>query len=213
MKADYYLFLPGESRLSPDALFRLARAAGGGRELLYADEDVLAHGRRCRPRFKPDYSPHTLLCHDYLGRGLCVSRTLLHACGGWPGPDAKGRYAFLLRAAALADRAAHIPFLLFSLPPEDPCRSPTPLKTALGRDALILPGPCPGAFLPRFNLRGEPRVSVIVSDENGSDALKNTLLAVEQRMQLSRYELVVAAGHALTPFLRALKSSGMTGAA
>ena len=35
--ADYYLFLPGGARLAPDALFRLANAAGGGRELLYAD--------------------------------------------------------------------------------------------------------------------------------------------------------------------------------
>ena len=44
-EADCYLFLPGEARLLPDALFRLAMAAGGGRELLYADEDALVRGR------------------------------------------------------------------------------------------------------------------------------------------------------------------------
>ena len=209
VSADYYLFLPGEARLSPDALFRLARAAGGGRELLYGDEDALVHGRRCHPRFKPDWSPHTLLSHDYLGRGLCVSRSLLLAVGGWPGPDAGRRYAFTLRAAGLADRIVHLPFLLFSLPPEQPCSDPAPLKAALGRDALVLPGPCPGTFLPRFAVRGEPLVSVIVSDETGPDALKNTLLAVEQRMQLPRYELVVAASRPLTPFLRALQDRGV----
>lgn len=209
VEADYYLFLPGTARLSPDALFRLAVAAGGGRELLYGDEDVLLRGRRCDPRFKPDYSPHTLLCHDYMGRGLCVSRSLLRASGGWPGPDAAGRYAFTLRAAALADRVVHLPFMLFSLPPEQPCSDPTPLRERLGRHALILPGPCPGTFLPRFGVRGEPLVSVIVSDENGADALKNTLLAVEQRMQLPRFEFVVAAGRPLTPFLRALQDRGV----
>ena len=108
-EADYYLFLPGEARLRPDALFRLAMAAGGGRELLYADEDALLRGRRCRPRFKPDFSPHTLLCHDYLGRGICVSRALLRTVGGWPGPDAARRYAFSLQAAALAERIVHCP--------------------------------------------------------------------------------------------------------
>ncbi len=210
LAADYYLFLPGTARLSPDALFRLATAAGDGRELLYADEDALVHGRRRRPRFKPDFSPHTLLSFDYMGRGLCVSRELLLACGGWPGPDAARRYGFSLRAAALADRVVHLPFLLFSLPPETPCSDPSPLRQALGPDILVLPGPCPGAFLPRFNVKGEPLVSVIASDENGSDALKSTLLAVEQRMQLLRYELVVAAGRPLTPFLRALKTSGVT---
>lgn len=208
-EADYYLFLPGEARLRPDALFRLAMAAGGGRELLYADEDVLLRGRRCRPRFKPDFSPHTLLCHDYLGRGICISRALLRTIGGWPGPDAARRYAFSLRAVAMAERIVHLPFVLFSLPPEAPCTDPGPLKAFLGDSALLLPGPVPGTFLPRFNVRREPLVSVIVSDENGSDALKSTLLAVEQRMQLPRYELIVAAGRLLTPFLRALQASSV----
>ncbi len=207
--ADYYLFLPGRARLASDCLFRLAAAAGGGREILYADEDVLLHGRRCRPRFKPDFSPHTLLAYGYWGRGVCVSRSLLLACGGWPGPGPARRYAFWLRAAALAERVVHLPFVLFSLPPEAPCTDPSPLQSFLGDSALLLPGPVPGTFLPRFNVRREPLVSVIVSDENGSDALKNTLLAVEQRMQLPRYELIVAAGRPLTPFLRALQTSGV----
>ena len=210
VEADYYLFLPGEGRLRPDALFRLAMAAGGGRELLYADEDALVRDRRCDPRFKPAFSPHTLLSYDYLGRGACVSRALLRAVGGWPGPDAARRYAFWLRAVPLAERIEHLPFMLFSLPPERPCADPSPLKAALGRDALVLPGPVSGTFLPRFGVKGEPLVSVIATDENGSDALKSTLLAVEQRMQLPRYELVVAAGRPLTPFLRALQGSGVT---
>lgn len=209
-EADYYLFLPGASRLAPECLYRLAAAAGGGRELLYADEDVLIRGRRRHPRFKPAFSPYTLLGYDYLGRGVCVSRALLLAVGGWPGPTAARRYAFWLRAVSLAERVAHLPFVLFSLPPEDPCADPGPLKSALGRDALLLPGPVPGTFLPRFGVRGKPLVSVVATDEAGSDALKSTLLAVEQRMQLPRYEFVVAAGRPLTPFLEALKSSGAT---
>ena len=208
-EADYYLFLPGGARLRPDALYRLALAAGGGRELLYSDEDILIHGSRCRPRFKPDYSPHTLLAYDYLGRGVCVSRALLLAAGDWPGPTAARRYGFWLRAAALAERIVHLPFMLFSLPPAPVCTHPGPLKAALGTSALVLPGPAAGTFLPRFGVRGEPLVSVIVSDENGPDALRNSLLAVEQRMQLPRYELIAAAGRPLGPFLRALKGSGV----
>jgi|GEM_PF-1811076 len=207
--ADYYLFLPGDARLAPDALFRLAATAGGGRELLYADEDALLQNRRCRPRFKPDFSPHTLLTQDYMGRGLCVSAALLRVVGGWPGPDASRRFAFSLRAAALADRAVHLPFVLFSLPPEESYPDAGVLRAALGRSALVLPGPCPGTFLPRFGVRGEPLVSVIAADENGVDALRRTLLAVEQRMQLGRFELIVAAGQPLGPFLQALQNSGI----
>lgn len=208
--ADYYLFLPGGARLRPDALFRLAVAAGGGRELLYTDEDALVGGRRCSPRFKPSFSPHVLVSFDYLGRAVCVSRSLLDGVRGWPGPTATRRYGFWLRAAALADRVVHLPFVLASLPPEEPCADSSPLKQALGDRALILPGPAAGTFLPRFSVKGEPLVSVIAGDENGSEALKSSLLAVEQRMQLPRYEFIVAAGRPLTPFLRALKSSGVT---
>ena len=209
VEADYYLFLSGDAQLRTDALFRLAKAADGGRELIYGDEDALDHGRRYQPRFKPDFSPHTLLTHDYIGRGVCVSRALLCAVGGWPGPNAACRYAFLLRAAALAERVAHLPFVLFSLPPEPPCADPRPLQAFLGADALTLPGPVPGTFLPRFSVRGEPLVSIIATDENGPDALKGTLLAVEQRMQLPRYELVVAASEPLGPFLKALQGNGI----
>ncbi len=209
-EADYYLFLPGDAQLAPDALYRLVVAAGGGRELLYADEDALIRGRRRDPQFKPAFSPHTLLGRNYLGRGICVSRSLLRAVGGWLGPGPVRRYAFSLRAAALADRVAHLPFMLFHLPPESPCTDPAPLQSALGRDALILDGPCPGTFLPRFGVKGEPLVSVIVSDEAGPDALRDTFLAVEQRMQLPRYELIAAASKPLTPFLRALGDRGGT---
>ncbi len=210
VEADHYLFLPGAAHLAPDALFRLAKAAGGGRELLYTDEDVLDHGRRCCPRFKPDFSPHTLLGYDYLGRGVCLSRSLLRMMGGWPGPGPDRRYAFWLRAVSLADRVVHVPFVLFSLPPESPCTDPRPVQEALDHTALILPGPCPGTFLPRFSVRGEPLLSVIVSDDTGSDGLKRSLLAVEQRIQLPRYELIAAARSPLTPFLRALSSNGVT---
>ena len=51
---------------------------------------------------------------------------------------------------------------------------------------------------------------MIVADDGAPDALQATLLAVEQRMQLPRYELVAAAGRPLTPFLQALKSNGVT---
>ena len=208
-EADYYLFLPGGTRLRPDALFRLAARAGGGRELLYADEDEFSRGRRRDPKFKPDFSPHTLLSCDYFGRGVCLSRSLLLALGGWPGPGPARRYGFWLRAAALGARIVHVPFVLFSFPPEGPCQEAGPLRAALGAEALVLPGPCPGTFLPRFAIRGEPLVTVIVSDESGSDALRDTLLCVEQRMQLPRWEIVAATAPAPGPFLRALGDRGV----
>ena len=212
VEGDYYLFLPGEGRLQPEALFRLAMGAQGGADLLYADEDVRIGNRRTRPAFKPDYSPHTLLCRDYLGRGVCLSRWLLKRLGTWPGPGPGERYACWLKAAELSCRVEHVPFLLFSLPPEEGTLGPEPVDRALrrrGQGAMVLPGPIQNSFLPRLSVPGEPLVSIIVVHEGSDEQLKATLLALEQRMQLPRFQFLVPTGGPLTPFLLALREAGI----
>ena len=79
--------------LSPEALYEFARAIVDGDprpDVLYCDEDHLGRdGRtRCRPNFKPSWSPEMLLSYHYTGR---LRRSCaLHAGGrgSWTGPIA-----------------------------------------------------------------------------------------------------------------------------
>jgi O-antigen biosynthesis protein len=68
--------LPGHSRLSPDALIEIADRLAANPQLVmaYTDEDVMDDaGTRCRPNFKPAWSP--ALVHSGLFPGhLCVLR-------------------------------------------------------------------------------------------------------------------------------------------
>ncbi len=61
---------PGDA-LARDALEQVAQAVSEHPDihLLYGDEDSLTRfGRRVEPRFKPDWSPHLLLSHNFIGR-------------------------------------------------------------------------------------------------------------------------------------------------
>ena len=61
---------PGDA-LARNALEQVAQAVSEhpGVHLLYGDEDSLTRfGRRVEPRFKPDWSPHLLRSHNFIGR-------------------------------------------------------------------------------------------------------------------------------------------------
>jgi GT2 family glycosyltransferase len=61
---------PGDA-LARDALEQVAQAFSEHPDvhLLYGDEDSLTRfGRRVEPRFKPDWSPHLLRSHNFIGR-------------------------------------------------------------------------------------------------------------------------------------------------
>jgi O-antigen biosynthesis protein len=61
---------PGDA-LARDALEQVAQAVSEHSDvhLLYGDEDSLTRfGRRVQPRFKPDWSPHLLRSHNFIGR-------------------------------------------------------------------------------------------------------------------------------------------------
>ena len=97
---DYFLYLwPGDT-LAPDALYHFARAAAGGADLIYGDEDFLyPHPPCCRlPFFKSAPSLITQSSFDMLSCGVAVHRNLLKQVGPMAGASAEARYAFNLKA-------------------------------------------------------------------------------------------------------------------
>lgn len=196
-RGDALLFLPVDSRLSPETLYRIARALLEGSDLIYSDEDSWGADRtRTEPQFKPDFSPETLLAYNYIGRAVAVGRELFFACGGLEDCDSAGMYDFILRAAEKARRVTHLPYMLFTFPKEASCGDPRPLEKALrrrGQKGSVLRGLCEGTFTPRFTLKGEPLFSIVVVNRRSAGVLKSTLEAIEQRSLYENYELIVAA--------------------
>ncbi|MCP5531049.1 MAG: glycosyltransferase [Opitutaceae bacterium] len=109
--------VPGNSRLSPDALLEVAHRVSKDPdlELVYTDEDrVDADGHRSEPNFKPDWSPTLLLSGLYPGALSVIPRKRLIENGGFrEGFDAVLWHDVLLRvcAALPSEKVAHLPIV------------------------------------------------------------------------------------------------------
>jgi len=105
--------------LSREALYEFARAIvdrDPRPDVLYCDEDHLARdGRtRCKPVFKPSWSPETLLGYHYTGRLTVARRTLVEEVGGLcPSLGDAAEWDLILRLSERTDRVVRIPLCLY----------------------------------------------------------------------------------------------------
>lgn len=202
----WYLWPGPGARLAPQALYWLARLVTDRPELglVYADHDHLdARGRRCRPEFKPDWSPELLRATNYIGPALALRGALLADCGRPAGPD--GLHDLLLRAAErlTPDRVAHIHAPLFHLPD----RPPPAGDGAVVRDHLARCGQAgtvevvgPGCYRVRYALPEDPPlVSVLVATRDRADILDRCLDSLWSRSSYPRLEVVVVDNQSREP--------------
>ncbi|MGZ6972316.1 MAG: rhamnosyltransferase WsaF family glycosyltransferase [Acidimicrobiia bacterium] len=125
---DMVLSLDAGDRLAPDCCFHVATKAWRDPlvELVYWDDDRIdSIGIRSDPRFRPSWSPETLLGANYLGRSFAMRARRFEFAGGLG--DAAGGAAewdLLLRCDLDASRVARVPRLLSHL--SGPRPEPTP---------------------------------------------------------------------------------------
>ncbi|MFT8357923.1 glycosyltransferase family 2 protein [Bifidobacterium aquikefiri] len=114
---DYIGFMDNDDELPVHALLEVVKAinADNSIDFLYSDEDkITEEGRRFDPFFKPDYSPHLLLGHNYITHFVVVSKQLRNKVGDLRSEfDGSQDYDFVLRATEQATRVHHIPQMLY----------------------------------------------------------------------------------------------------
>ena len=120
---DFIVFLESGDLLSPDCLFQLHAAAWSDPliDLITFDDDLVdSQNLRQQPRFKPEWSPETLFCANYIGRAFAMrSRRFLFA-GGLREDRGKARlWDLLLRSDLNSERATRIPRILAHLKHRD----------------------------------------------------------------------------------------------
>jgi GT2 family glycosyltransferase len=121
------VFLDAGDRLAPDACFRIADTVATDPliDLVYWDDDVVSGGRRLDPRFRPSWSPETLLGANYLGRSFAIRRRVAMGLAGLTeGLGDDTWWDLLLRADLTAERVARVPRVLSHLR-----RRPEPIGT------------------------------------------------------------------------------------
>ena len=121
--ADLVVLLQAGDRLAPECLYTVASTAHQDPlvDLVHWDDDLLdPEGRRVEPRFRPAWSPDTLLSANYLGRSFALRRARYRAAGGLrpQGPQAL-HWDLLLRCDLDSPRVARVARVLGSVAARD----------------------------------------------------------------------------------------------
>lgn len=176
--ADWVLLLRPEDRLAEHALFWFAAEAQAHPHaaMIYADDDEIKAGSRCRPRFKPGWSLIHLREIDYIGRACAIrGRALREAGGVRPGNLAGDTWELLLRVGErAADRVRHIPAVL--LHRDAGVEKKTPVVPRRVRYSLPEP---------------TPRVSIVVPTRDAAALLRQCVESLLAKTDYPDFELLV----------------------
>jgi hypothetical protein len=106
-----------DDELSPDALYETVRHLNKHPrlDLVYSDEDKLTmEGKRCKPVFKPKWSPRLFLTYNYLCHLVVCRLDLVREAGGFrEGFEGSQDYDLWLRVTELTRNISHIPKVLY----------------------------------------------------------------------------------------------------
>lgn len=168
---------PGD-QLSEHALYWFANEARWHPDavMIYTDDDEVEAGRRCRPRFKPDWSLTHLRATDYIGRAVALNaRAVAEAGGLLPQNLAGDTWELLLRVGERArDKVRHIPAVLLHRDAEQE-KLARPLCRRIRFDLPAIP----------------PLVSIIIPTRDAVGLLRRCVESLLEKTTYPRFEIVV----------------------
>ncbi len=194
--------LDSDDLLMPHALFEVARALNDApqTDLVYSDEDKIDEtgSDRWDAFFKPDWSPDLLFSMNYICHFGVYRRSLVEAIGRFrPEYDGSQDYDLVLRVTEQTDRIVHIPSILYSwrvIPGStagDDMAKPyaadaarRAIDDALRRRGVaghVEPGCVPGRWRVRYDLRGQPAVTLVIAAGGNMKCLRACLGSVLER--------------------------------
>jgi glycosyltransferase involved in cell wall biosynthesis len=117
-RGDYVAFLDHDDELALFALYEVVKLLNDdpNLDLIYSDHDLLSYDGtgRCKPLFKPDWSPEIMLSANYITHLTVVRKSLISEVGGLePGLDGAQDWDLFFRISEKSDRIAHIPKILY----------------------------------------------------------------------------------------------------
>jgi glycosyltransferase involved in cell wall biosynthesis len=205
---DFILHLNQGDTLTPDALYRFAKASliNINAEIIYSDEDLIGPDNNLHsPCFKPDWSPDNLLSVNYIQQSVVLKISLLSKIENWGKMlEEDNDYDLLLRAVEQTNGIDHLPELLFHAREPEKTKEQLDSKNEQSKKALagalerrneggtIMDSDiAEGIFIPRFKLIKEAKVSIIIPTKDKTEILKVCIDSIVQRSTYKNYEIIL----------------------
>jgi glycosyltransferase involved in cell wall biosynthesis len=204
-------FLDHDDELTLDALCEVVKLFNEQPDLdfIYTDEDKLTvDGRRVEPFFKPDWSPDLLLSMNYITHFAVVRRSVVQAIGGLTeGLDGSQDHDLFLRLSEKTQRIGHVAKPLYSwrkIPGSAASDiQAKPYAHVAGRHALqehlnrrgiageVVDGLTPFRYRVRYQIAGQPLVSIIIPIRDRVELLKRCLESIEEKTTYRHFEIII----------------------
>ena len=207
---DYIGFMDHDDLISDNCLFEVVKKNNDeDPDCIYSDEDKIENGVRFEPYFKPDYSPEMLECNNYITHFVVVKKSILDKVGRLDSRfDGAQDFDLLLRISENTNKISHISKILYhwrshknstaELPENKKYAYEAGLKVVekhikrTGKDAEVLYGnDVPGVYKIKYNVRGNPKVSIIIPNKDNVGLLSNCIKSILKLTTYKNYEIII----------------------
>lgn len=210
---EYIMFADHDDLLSPDALYEMVYALNNDREIdvVYSDEDKtnFENNKYFEPHFKPDFSIDLLRSVNYICHLFMVKRELMDEVG-YLRTEYNGAqdYDFVLRCCEKAKKIYHVPKVLYHWRCHERSTSSNPASKMYAFEAgkraieahyerVGITGvsveltPNLGLYRSRFEVKGNPLVSIIIPNKDHTDDLDKCLQSIINKSTYTNYEIII----------------------
>lgn len=209
---EYIGFLDHDDLLSKDALFEIVKVINEDNEIdfIYSDEDKIDENyERFEPYFKPDFSPETLECNNYITHFVVVKKDLLEKIGLLDSRfNGAQDFDFVLRATEKANKIIHIPKILYhwrvhksstaNVADSKPYAYEAGVRVVeehlkrVGKSGKVEFGQeVPGIYKIEYKVKGNPKVSILIPNKDHIELLKQCVTSILKLTTYDNYEIVI----------------------
>lgn len=223
---DYIGLFDHDDILHPCALYEYVKVINEtGADFIYCDEATFKNGsidRLVNLHFKPDYAPDTLCGNNYICHFSVFSRHLLEEDAELfrTSLDGSQDHDMILRLTVRAHKVYHVPKLLYywrsheGSVASDIEAKPYAVEAAKRAvaDHLEKRGfnhfqisstrAFPTIFRIRYQIEGNPRVSVIIPNKEHLEVLRQCVESILERSTYDNYELVIVENGSISPEIK-----------
>ena len=212
--------LDHDDLLAPNALYEIAKAVNEhlDAEVIYTDEDKVTTDLKehFQPHLKPDFNLDLLRSNNYICHFFVASRDLIKRVGGFR-PEFNGAqdYDLILRCTERAKQIVHIPKILYHWRVHKASTADNPASKMYAFDAgkraieehlvrcrtkgTVQHTKDLGFYRVKYEICGEPLVSIIIPNKDQSEALKKCLDSIREKTSYRNYEIIIVENNSEEP--------------
>lgn len=212
--------LDHDDLLAPNALYEIAKAVNEhpDAEVIYTDEDKVTTDLKehFQPHLKPDFNLDLLRSNNYICHFFVASRNLIKRVGGFR-PEFNGAqdYDLILRCTEQAKQIVHIPKILYHWRVHKASTADNPASKMYAFDAgkraieehlvrcrtkgTVQHTKDLGFYRVKYEICGEPLVSIIIPNKDQSEALKKCLDSIREKTSYRNYEIIIVENNSEEP--------------